>query len=100
MIHRTEEDADRLQSLVDQMISAGELKSTSAFSKTKLTERKKTRRRKRAAEEAAEAEDMLQRIKKKHRMSEDASLEALLRKRQEDREELNGRFVTWVGEVE
>jgi len=93
MIHRTEEDADRLQSLVDQMISAGELKSTSAFSKTKLTERKKTRRRKRAAEEAAEAEDMLQRIKKKHRMSEDASLEALLRKRQEDREELNGSFL-------
>lgn len=93
MIHQSEDDVERLQAMVEEMVEAGELTKTSAFTKTKLTKRKKTQRRKRAAEEAAEAEDMLTQIKKKHRMSEDASLEALLRKRAEDRESLNGSFL-------
>lgn len=93
MIHETEDDAERLQTLLEDMIRTGELEKTSAFNKTKLTKKKKTQRRKRAADEAAEAEDMLKQIRKKHRMSEDASLEALLKKRQEDRESLNGSFL-------
>jgi len=93
IIHQSEDDVERLQAMVEEMIEAGELTKTSTFTKTKLTKRKKTQRRKRAAEEAAEAEDMLTQIKKKHRMSEDASLEALLRKRAEDRESLNGSFL-------
>lgn len=93
MIHRTEEDAERLQGTVEGMIRSGELEKTAAFAKTKLTKRKKTQRRKRAAEEAAEAEDMLKQIRKKHRVSEDASLEVLLKKRAEDRESLNGSFL-------
>ena len=93
MIHRSEDDVERLQTIVEELIKAGEIKKTSAFNKTKLTKRKKTQRRKRAAEEAAEAEDMLTQIKKKHRMSEDATLEALLRKRAEERQSLNGSFL-------
>jgi len=93
MIHQTEDDAERLHGMVEGMIRAGELDKTAAFAKTKLTKRKKTQRRKRAADEAAEAEDMLKQIRKKHRMSEDASLEALLKKRAEDRESLNGSFL-------
>jgi len=92
MIHRSEEDVERLQGVVEEMIEAGELKKTSAYVKTKITKRKKAQRRKRAADEAAEAEDMLSQIRKKHRLSEDASLEALLRKRAEERESLNGSF--------
>jgi len=93
MIHQTEDDAERLQSMIEDMIKTGELDKTTAFTKTKLNKRKKTQRRKRAADEAAEAEDMLKQIRKKHRVSEDASLEVLLKKRQEDRESLNGSFL-------
>jgi len=92
MIHRSEEDVERLQGVVEEMIEAGELKKTSSYARTKITKRKKAQRRKRAADEAAEAEDLLSQIRKKHRLSEDASLEALLRKRAEERESLNGSF--------
>ena len=93
MIHQSEDDVERLQGAVEEMFEKGELKKTSAYAKTKITKRKKAQRRKRAADEAAEAEDMLSQIRKKHRMSEDASLEALIRKRAEERESLNGSFL-------
>lgn len=93
MIHESEDDCDRLQKILEGKFADGSLKKTAKYDKTKLTKRKKATRRKRAAEEAAEAADMLTQIKKKHRMSEDASLEALLRKRAQEREQLNGSFL-------